>query len=752
MTASQPLPLNPAQREAVEQPGGPLLVLAGAGSGKTRVLTARIAHLITTLHVAPQRIFAVTFTNKAAGEMRTRIGQLLGADPRGLWIGTFHSLSARLLRREAPLLGFGSNFTIYDSDDSEALVKRLLEARQLSTKVYPPRTVHGVISSAKNRMLTPEELGAQMDTPMIKVAADVYAALGPALKQANAMDFDDLLLHPLTLFREHPERLTYWQDRFQHVLVDEFQDTNAAQYLLVKHLASRHGNLCVVGDDDQAIYGWRGADVRHMLTFQNDFPGTKLVRLEQNYRSTQIILDAANGIIAENTARLGKTLFTEKKGGDPVTLLSSADERDEAEWLANEFARRAADGDVAYEGMAILYRTNAQSRPLEEAFRFRGIPYRLIGAISFYERREVKDLLAYLRLIANPADDEAFLRVVNVPRRGIGDASLAVLGKAAAGWQKPLLDAARRAGSVNDLRPNVREALSGVAALLDRLGDAVGQADPATALETILATTGYEQYLAEEGAEGMERIENVRELVAGAAAWAEVQDPDAAEGTGTPVERYLTQAALITPVDEDKNEPGVTLLTVHMAKGLEWPIVALAGLEDGLFPLGRSTEQPGGVEEERRLCYVGLTRARERLYLSWARTRYRNGRLELAEPSRFLDALPPHVVEERSTTPSWRPLRSSGAMPPRPSRPRGAAARRLPPDIGFPEEPSQDAPRYVKGERVRHRKFGGGIVRAVSGEGRDLRVSVDFDDPDIGTKQLLVAYAGLERDWEGEGA
>jgi len=751
MTAPHPLPLNPAQREAVEHPGGPLLVLAGAGSGKTRVLTARIAHLITTLHVAPQRIFAVTFTNKAAGEMRTRIAQLLGADPRGLWIGTFHSLSARLLRREAPLLGFGPNFTIYDSDDSEALVKRLLEARQLSTKVYPPRSVHGVISSAKNRMLVPEELGAQADTPLVKVAADVYAALGPALKQANAMDFDDLLLHPLTLFREHPERLAYWQDRFQHVLVDEFQDTNAAQYLLVKELAKRHGNLCVVGDDDQAIYGWRGADVRHMLSFQNDFPGTKLVRLEQNYRSTQIILDAANGIIAENTARLGKTLFTEKKGGDPVTLLSTADERDEAEWLANEFARRAAESDVAYEGMAILYRTNAQSRPLEEAFRFRGIPYRLIGAISFYERREVKDLLAYLRLIANPADDEAFLRVVNVPRRGIGDTSLAVLSRAAAGWQKPLLEAARRAGSVNDLRPNVREALSGVAALLDRLREAVGQADPATALETILATTGYEQYLAEEGAEGMERIENVRELVAGAAAWAEVQDPDAAEGTGTPVERYLTQAALITPVDEDKNEPGVTLLTAHMAKGLEWPIVALAGLEDGLFPLGRSTEQPGGVEEERRLCYVGLTRARERLYLSWARTRYRNGRLELAEPSRFLDALPPHVVEERSTTPSWQPLRGSGAMPPRPSRPRGAAARRLP-DIGFPEAVSQDAPRYKKGERVRHRKFGGGIVRAVSGEGRDLRVSVDFDDPDIGTKQLLVAYAGLERDWEGEGA
>ena len=727
-------------------------MLAGAGSGKTRVLTARIAHLITSHNVAPQRIFAVTFTNKAAGEMRTRIAQLLGRDPRGLWIGTFHSLSARLLRREAPLLGFGPNFTIYDTDDSEALVKRLLEARQLSPKAYPPRAVHGVISGAKNRMLKPEELAQQADTPLIQVAADVYAALIPALQQANAMDFDDLLLHPLALFREHPERLTYWQDRFQHVLVDEFQDTNAAQYLLVKHLARRHGNLCVVGDDDQAIYGWRGADVRHMLTFQNDFPGTKLVRLEQNYRSTQVILDAANAIIAENKTRLGKTLFTEKKGGAAVTLLSTSDERDEAEWLANEFSRRGAEGDANYDEMAVLYRTNSQSRPLEEAFRFRGIPYRLIGAISFYERREVKDLLAYLRLIANPADNEAFLRVVNVPRRGIGDASLAVLARSATGWGKPLLASARQASTIPELRPNVREALANVASLLDRLRESVGQADPATALETILAASGYEQYLAEEGSEGLERIENVRELVAGAAAWAEVQDPELLEGIGTPVERYLTQATLVTPADEQRDEPGVTLTTTHMAKGLEWPVVALAGLEDGLFPLARSTEQPGGVEEERRLCYVGLTRARERLYLSWARTRYRNGRLELAEPSRFLDALPADVVEEKSTTPSWRPGRGmSGAMPPRPSRPRGAAARRLP-DLEFPEEVSQDAPRFVSGERVRHRKFGGGVVRAVSGEGRDLRVSVDFDDPDIGTKQLLAAYAGLERDWEGESA
>ena len=743
------LALNAAQAAAVEHPGGPLLVLAGAGSGKTRVLTARIAHLIKAHGVPPQRIFAVTFTNKAAGEMRSRVGTLLGADPRGLWIGTFHSLSARLLRREAPLLGFGPNFTIYDVDDQEALIRRILEQRGVSAKAYPPRALQGVISGAKNRMLLPEELAAQADSPLARVAADVFQALGPALQQANAMDFDDLLLHPLALFREHPERVTYWQDRFRHVLVDEFQDTNAAQYLLVKQLARRHTNLCVVGDDDQAIYGWRGADVRHMLAFQTDFPGTTLIKLEQNYRSTQIILDTANGVIAENATRLGKTLFTATQGGDPVTLLTAADERDEAEWLAKEFGRLAADGDIPYEGMAILYRTNAQSRPLEEAFRFRGIPYRLVGAVSFYERREVKDLLAYLRLIANPADDEAFLRIVNVPRRGIGDASLSLLVQAGAAWRKPLLEVARGAARVPELRPNVRDAFTGVAALVDRLRDGAGAADPATLLEAVLAATGYEQYLAEEGAEGIERIENVRELIAGAAAWAEVQggDEGGETGDGSPLERYLTQAALITPVDEAKNTAGITLTTAHMAKGLEWPVVALAGLEDGLFPLSRTATEPGGVEEERRLCYVGLTRAREKLYLSWARTRYRNGRLDLAEPSRFLEAVPPEVLVERSTTPSWdRDRVPRGA---RARRAGGGAPRRAIPEPWMPAEESQDAPRYVQGERVRHRKFGGGVVRAVAGQGKGLKVTVEFDDQDIGTKQLLVAYAGLERDWEG---
>jgi len=746
------LPLNPAQDAAVRHAGGPLLVLAGAGSGKTRVLTARIAYLIQERGVAPQKIFAVTFTNRAAGEMRSRVAALLGADPKGLWIGTFHSLSARLLRREAAHLEFGPNFTIYDQDDSESFIKRLLEQQGLSPKANPPRAIHAVISSAKNRMLLAEELGAQAESPLERVAAQIYAVLGPALRQANAMDFDDLLLHPLALFREHPERLAYWQQRFQHVLVDEFQDTNAAQYRLVKLLAAGHTNLCVVGDDDQAIYGWRGADVRHMLSFQQDFPAATLIKLEQNYRSTQVILDAANGVIAENARRLGKTLFTATQGGEPVTLLTAADERDEAEWLAAELARRAAEADVPYEGMAILYRTNAQSRPLEEAFRFRGIPYRLVGAVSFYERREVKDVLAYLRLIANPADDEAFVRVVNVPRRGIGDASLSQLLRTAAQWGKPLLETARAADRVADLRPNVREAFQALAQLIDDLRARYGDADPATVLERTIATVGYGQYLADEGPEGIERLENVQELIAGAAEWAETAADEGEEagdevgegGTGkgaSLIERYLTQAALVTSADQGTGDPtGVTLMTVHMAKGLEWPVVTLAGLEDGLFPLARAAGEPGGLEEERRLCYVGLTRAREKLYLSWARTRYRNGRLEMSESSRFLEALPPAVVEERSTTPLWdRAVRSSGGM---------RRAARAPVEVDWIEDAPQDARRYVAGERVRHRKFGSGVVRAVSGSGRDLKVMVEFDDQEIGTKQLLVAYAGLEREWE----
>jgi DNA helicase II / ATP-dependent DNA helicase PcrA len=743
--------LNPAQREAVEHVEGPILVLAGAGSGKTRVLTTRIAALIDHHGVPPDRIFAVTFTNKAAGEMKERIGRLLRRDPSGLWIGTFHSLSARLLRREAELLGFNRRFTIYDEDDQASLIKRLMEQQGHSVKRYPPRAVQSVISAAKNRMKSPSELAGDAPFDLLtRVASEVYAALDPALKAANAMDFDNLLLHPLTLFREHPERLRAYQERFRFVLVDEFQDTNRAQYQLVRKIGA-HGNVFAVGDDDQSIYGWRGANVRNMQDFLQDFPGAKLVRLEENYRSTQVVLDAANGVISENNGRIGKTLTTRRRGGEQVTLLAAADERDEAEWVARELERRSAAGEWQYGEMAVLYRTNAQSRAVEEAFRRAGIPYRLIGAISFYERREVKDLLAYLRLISNPADDEAFLRAVSVPRRGLGDTSLASLGRTATQWTKPLLETARVADRVPDLRPNVREAFRGFVALIDGLAERAGRHPPAEVLEQVIRAIDYEAMLHAEGPEGADRWENVRELVASAANWSEEVSEDAE--SGTPLERFLAEAALLSSADTVVGrEDGVTLMTLHTAKGLEWPVVVLSGMEHGLFPLARAEEQPDGLEEERRLCYVGLTRAKDKLYLTWARARRRGGELRPGIPSRFLRAIPPTIVEERRTTSLWAPdwsvsqrawsaSRSAGLS----NRPPSALSARPSNDES---EASQDSPRYVKGERVRHRRFGSGTIQGLTGTGRDLKVSVAFDDEEIGVKQLLVAYAGLEREWE----
>jgi DNA helicase-2/ATP-dependent DNA helicase PcrA len=730
--------LNPAQQEAVAYRGGPLLVLAGAGSGKTRVLTARVAHLVEHEGIPPQRIFAVTFTNRAAGEMRRRVAELLGREPAGLWIGTFHALAARLLRREAPLLGFTPQFTIYDEDDRLAVIKRLLERLGHSPKSYPPRLIASIISQAKNRLVSPAQLAETAGDPASRVAAAVYGVLGDALRAANAMDFDDLLLHPLRLFADHPDRLRSYQERFVSILVDEFQDTNRAQYLLIKHLGSRHRDICVVGDDDQSIYGWRGADLRNMLDFQVDFPDAALIRLEQNYRSTQRILDAANRVIAENRARLGKTLFTERVGGERVVLVTAADERDEAEWVAREFRERSAEEHYAFSDMAVLYRTNAQSRAFEEAFRRAAIPYRVVGAVSFYQRREVKDLVAYLRLIANPADDEAFLRAVQVPRRGLGLGSLAALQAAAEQWRRPLLETAGIADRISELRPLAKQAFQQFAATIRHFRDTLWQAPPAVLLERLIETLSYETYLAEEGPEGMERIENVRELVAGAAEWSEVADPE--DGT-SPLERFLASAALATSEDQAGGDPtGVTLLTVHSAKGLEWPVVVLAGLEDGLFPLSRALETPEGAEEERRLVYVGITRARDRLYLTWARARRRGGQLLPGRPSRFLDALPPEAIEERRTSGVF-----GGEWV---RRHPGAGWRAGMPAPPAPEVESQDLPRYVKGERVRHRKFGPGTIRGLAGVGRDLKVVVEFDDAAVGLKQLLVAYAGLERDWE----
>ncbi|MCC7131294.1 MAG: UvrD-helicase domain-containing protein, partial [Gemmatimonadales bacterium] len=574
-TSDLTLALNPEQREAALHVEGPMLVLAGAGSGKTRVLTTRIAMLIERHGVRADRIFAVTFTNRAAGEMRERIGAMLDRPATGLWIGTFHSLSARLLRREAEHLGFSREFTIYDEDDRLALIKRILEQRNHSPKLFPPKLVQNIISGAKNRMQSADQLAASGTEPLIEVAADVYRGLTTALKQQNAMDFDDLMLHPLTLFREHPERLAWYQRRFDFVLVDEFQDTNKAQYQLVR-LLGQHGNVFVVGDDDQSIYAWRGAEVRNMREFQSDFAGCRLVRLEENYRSTQVVLDAANAAIAPNAGRIGKTLRTRRSGGEPVTLLGAADERDEAEWVARELGARRSAGDYTAGQMAVLYRTNAQSRAMEEAFRRAGIPYRIVGSVSFYDRREVKDLLAYLRLIVNPADDEAFLRAIGVPKRGIGDTSVALLREAAVAWQKPLLETAAVGDRISGLRPNVREAFRRFGDLIAGLRDRVGARPPAEVLEAVIEALGYERVLHDEGPEGKDRWDNVRELVAAAAGWSEVVTDD--EEPATPLQRFLAEAALLSNHDtQEGDEAGVTLMTMHTAKGLEWPVVVVAG-------------------------------------------------------------------------------------------------------------------------------------------------------------------------------
>ena len=739
--------LNPAQREAAEHVHGPILVLAGAGSGKTRVLTARIARLIEEHGVPAERIFAVTFTNRAAGEMKERVAAMLGRDPAGLWIGTFHSLSARLLRREAERLGFSRQFTIYDEDDRLALVKRLMEARHHSTKLFPPKAIQHIISGAKNRMIGAEALKASAPhDPMVQVAADIQGALAGALRAQNAMDFDDLMLHPLTLFQEHPERLAAWQARFQFVLVDEFQDTNRAQYQLVRLLGA-HGNVFAVGDDDQSIYGWRGAEVRNMREFQSDFSPVRLVRLEENYRSTQVVLDAANAVIRENQSRLGKTLRTRRQGGEPVSLVAAADERDEAEWIAMEYARRAKAGDWTYPEMAVLYRTNAQSRAFEEAFRRAGIPYRLIGAVSFYDRREVKDLLAYLRLVANPADDEAFVRAIAVPKRGIGDASLTQLREAAAQWKKPLLDTAAVADRIQGMRPNVREALCSFGRLIEELRARSSDLSPALILEDLVRRLDYERLLLAEGTEGADRWDNVRELIAAAANASEVVEE--AEGA-TPLERFLADSVLLTGQDKEEGaEGGVTLMTMHTAKGLEWRCVAVAGLEDGLFPLARSLESVDALEEERRLFYVALTRAKDKLHLSWARSRRRGGEIRPGMPSRFLRAVPPGLIEEKRTSSLWAPpLTGYGGFGG--GRPAAKPWFREQPAARLPEEEiSQDAPRFVKGERVRHRRFGSGTIEGLTGAGKDLKVAVRFDDEAVGSKQLLVAYAGLEREWEG---
>ncbi|MBL0172323.1 MAG: UvrD-helicase domain-containing protein [Gemmatimonadaceae bacterium] len=781
--------LNPAQREAVAHDEGPMLVLAGAGSGKTRVLTSRIVRLMSERGVAPHEILAVTFTNKAAGEMRARITAQLGREPRGMWCGTFHALGARMLRGVAPLVGREPNFTIYDEGDSLTACKRVMERRQVSVKQWSPNAVLAAISDAKNALVSASEYATTARDPFSQVVAGVYSDLESALERANAVTFDDLLVLPVRALQRDAALRTHYQHRFRYVLVDEYQDTNAAQYQFVALMGGGYRNVMVVGDDDQSIYGWRGADIRNILNFERDFPGARIVRLEDNYRSTPNVLALANAVIAENTERRGKTLRATRAPGEPVTLIETLDERDEAEVIADIVLERTARGSWARRDCAILYRTNAQSRALEDAFRRRMIAYRLVGAVRFYDRQEIRDLMAYLKLIANPADDEAFRRAINVPRRGLGDATVALLAERASIAGLSLLAMASQSDVLNALRPAARTSLEAFVSVVQRFRLLAADASVDELLRLLVDQIGYADHLRAEGQEGLERIENVREMIAGAA---EVVADDGGEVGLTPLDHFLQKATLVTGIDRlDPDADAVTMMTMHNAKGLEFPLVVVSGLEDGLFPLARAAEDPKQLEEERRLFYVGITRAERKLYLTCAEQRRRNGEMMFSVPSRFLRAITASLAERQKSARARSEGRGGYQSRPtsgddgwgRSSYNRGAAAggvkraagpygsasyrgtssngeipfgkapvqwsdRAARPRAPEPEDESQDAPRFAVGERVRHAKFGTGTIAELTGAGRDAKVRIDFDDDEVGRKTLVVAQAKLERGWE----
>jgi len=701
--------LNPPQRRAVTHPGGPLLILAGAGSGKTRVLAYRVAWLMRELGVPPSRILAVTFTNKAAGEMRGRVDRLLGsAVTRGMWIGTFHHLCSRVLRRHGDRIGIHPNFIIFDEDDQRRVVRGVLTDLGLDERRFPPAVLLAMIDRAKNEGLDHIAYARQADGFYQEVVARVWRGYQAALRQHHALDFDDLLLEVLRLFDDVPEVRGEYQERFQHVLVDEYQDTNRAQYLIVRTLAAKHRNLVCVGDDDQAIYRFRGADVRNILDFEGDYPDATIVKLEQNYRSTRTILAAAGGVIAHNPHRHEKHLWTANPAGDAVALYEAADGHDEARAIAEEI-QHLRNG-LRYRDMVVLYRTNAQSRLFEEQFLRSGIPYTIVGGVRFYERKEVRDLLAYLRLALNPDDGVSVERVINVPRRGIGDVSLERLKTFAASRGMGLLQALASPEGLETLPRAAQRQAGEFAALIGRLQDRAGRVRAADLVEQAIAETGYQAMLEQEGTEeAYGRLENLRELVTVAREFEEM--------TGeTTLEAFLQHLALVTDLDTwQEDVDRVTLMTLHSAKGLEFPVVFLAGMEEGLFPHARALEEDGGLEEERRLCYVGMTRARQRLYLSYARQRMIFGTSMPGVPSRFLDEVPDELLARIRRAP--------------------------PPTVTWPDE-DRELPTFVAGERVRHAAFGEGRILEVEGEGARAVVTVQFAQ---GVKRLALGYAPLER-------
>jgi len=709
--------LNPQQREAVLSSEGPVLILAGAGSGKTRVITHRIAYLLLEKGVPADAILAVTFTNKAAGEMRSRVEELLGGRPLSSWISTFHSLCVRILRREAEAAGLPRDFVIYDEDDQLSAVRDALRALDLSEKLHPPRRLLARISSLKNSGRDPE--AALSDSIAARTFAGVAERYARALESARAVDFDDLLLRTVTLLTGNPTVRERFQRRFQYLLVDEYQDTNRAQYDIVRLLAGDRGNVTVVGDEDQSIYSWRGANISNILDFESDFPGARVLRLEENYRSSQAILDVAASLVAHNRRRIGKLLRAVRPAGEAVRLHHAADEFEEAQWVVERIATQASRGRVG-----VLYRMNAQSRLFEESLLRLRIPYVVVGGVGFYERREVKDILSYLRLIANPRDPVALRRVLNVPPRGIGARTVEELERLAASLGITLWEALGAAVDEALLPARATQPLARFRELMESLrGEAVGLG-VRTLMERTLAGSGYSAMLAaEDTQEAEDRLENLAELLSAAVAYEGREDDPTLAG-------FLDSVSLLSDVDQARGDAPVVLMTLHSAKGLEFQSVFLAGLEEGLLPHSRSVAGPGeAIEEERRLCYVGITRAMERLHLTWAASRMVFGQRRLSEPSRFLAEIPQQGLLVTGGRPEAIPRPPAGRYRPSP-RPSTAATS------------SADRTDLRPGVRVRHPLFGVGTVLRRDGSGDDLKVTVSFTG--IGAKRLVARYAGLE--------
>jgi DNA helicase-2/ATP-dependent DNA helicase PcrA len=732
--------LNPAQRDAVTHVSGPLLVLAGAGSGKTRVITHRIAHLVTSVGVPASRIVAVTFTNKAASEMKERVEALLGRWSAEGWIGTFHALCLRILRRNGENIGLSSGFNIYDTDDQRALIKRILKDVEPQDASVNPRSFLSRISRAKNALQSPEQIERQSFTHSQKLLAEVYARYEEALKKANAVDFDDLLLRTVELFRDCPEIAAGYASRCEQLLVDEYQDTNRPQYLLVRALAAEHGNVCVVGDEDQCIYRFRGAELRNILEFETDHGDARTIRLEQNYRSTATILRAASAVVKNNRHRKGKTLWTENPAGDRIELFHAPDDRAEAVRVAE----RVADLEPRwpYESMAVLYRTNAQSRQLEEIFRRDQIPYQVVGSVQFYARKEVKDLLAYLKLTANPADDVSFRRVVSTPTRGIGETTLQTLDHVARTSGLPMLAAASMALEQGLLKTRAAKMLSAFLALVTELVEQAEATPVARMLEIIVEKTNYEAYLDRVySGLGSERMENVRALISGAVEYEEETDETSLLG-------FLDRTALVSDADDVGRRPGVSMMTIHCAKGLEFPLVFVVGLEENLFPHPMASGSDEDIEEERRLCYVAMTRARERLFLSNANFRRSQGAFTPNPPSRFLAEIPEALLEQvappgdgflgdwstHGQRETYTPTGSSAA---RVARAASPATPARPLKTG---PPSPDG--LSVGVYVRHPRFGDGRITDREGSGKNLKLTIQFTNH--GSKKILPAYTKLQ--------